>query len=284
MKTIYFEIADCDLDATLGCGQCFRWERLPDGSWRGVPDGAPVRVWRAAEGLAFEGPDVPARRKALADYFDLGRDYAALRGAFSTDAVLRRAVAFAPGMRLLRQEPWEALCSFILSQNNNIARIRGIVGRLCERFGDPLPGGGTAFPTPERLAALDEAALAPVRCGFRARYVLDAARRVASGDVDLEAARVLPLGEAQAMLEKICGVGPKVADCALLYGCGRLACVPMDVWMKRVMAAFYPQGLPARFAPVAGIAQQYLFHYARHLESWEPPDADAGPCACRTSA
>lgn len=268
MGTITFRVQDYDLDATLGCGQSFRWLRQHDGSWQGIAYGRKLRV-RSAGGLfLLDGTNEEEFRALWLRYFDLERDYGALRRAFSQDETLRSAVAFAPGLRLLRQEPWEALCSFILSQNNNIPRIRGIVERLCTLFGEPLEDGGHAFPTAQRLAALGEDDLAPIRSGFRARYVLDAARRVALGEVDLSAACSMPLNDARAMLMQICGVGPKVADCALLYGCGRVECFPADVWIKRVVASFYPQGLPGQFAPVAGIAQQYLFHYARHLEDW----------------
>ena len=164
---------------------------------------------------------------------------------------------------MLRQQPWEALCTFIISQNNNIPRITGIVGRMCAAFGRPLGGGWHAFPTPEAIAALAPDALAPLRAGFRARYLVDAARRVVSGEVDLEALGTLPLDEAQAMLTRITGVGVKVAACTLLYGCGRVECVPVDVWMRRVLDRLYPGGIPACTYGYEGIAQQYLFHCAR---------------------
>ena len=118
-------------------------------------------------------------------------------------------------------------------------------------------------PTPETIAALAPDALAPLRAGFRARYLVDAARRVVSGEVDLGALGALPLDEAQAMLTRITGVGVKVAACTLLYGCGRVECVPVDVWMRRVLDRLYPGGMPACTYGYEGIAQQYLFHCAR---------------------
>jgi len=175
---------------------------------------------------------------------------------------LRAATQFSPGIRVLRQDGWEALCTFILSQNNNISRIKGLVGRLCEHFGRPIPGGFD-FPTPERLAALSVLDLEPVRCGFRAKYIIDAAKAVSGGRFDLSAIYTLPIDEAFAALQSIHGVGPKVAHCALLFGFGRTECLPVDVWMRRAMDAWFPQGLPEEIQPVAGIAQQYIFHYAR---------------------
>ena len=254
--------ADLDLDATFGCGQCFRWDRQPDGSWSGVAFGRAARVRRRGDALIVEG-DPSGDAHLWRRYFDADRDYGAIKKRLSADPVLRRAVGYAPGIRILRQEPWEALCSFILSQNNNIPRIRGIVRRLCETFGGPTGAGGVSFPPAGRIAPLTPADLAPLRCGFRAGYLLDAARRVASGEIDLAAMETLPLDAARRELQKIKGVGPKVAECTLLFGCGRLECFPMDVWMKRVCACFYPEGFPGRFARYGGIAQQYLFHYAR---------------------
>lgn len=252
-----------NLAATFSCGQCFRWDEEPDGSFRGVALGFAVQARTAGGELLLEGVTQRQAEKLFAPYFDLDRDYAGICRLLGSDPVLRQAVGFAPGMRILRQDPWEALCSFIISQNNNIPRIKGIVERLCGQFGEPIGGGKFAFPTPQALCGLTADDLAPVRSGFRAGYILDAARKVASGQVDLAALPSLPLDEARALLRTIRGVGPKVAECALLFGCGRLACFPVDVWIKRVLARFYPGGFPHGLAPYGGIAQQYLFHYVR---------------------
>lgn len=256
-----------DLTQTLECGQCFRWDRLPDGSYTGVASGRFLHI----SGEKF--PEI-LRDPFWSHYFDFDLDYEKVRASLAeSDPVLAQAAQFAPGMRILNQEPWEALCSFIISQNNNIPRIKGIVARLCVAFGAKLEGAGPdgaeleggayAFPAPETLAALEEDDLAPVRCGFRARYLIDAARKVACGEINLEAVRRLPLAEARTKLMTIVGVGPKVADCALLYGLHRLDAFPMDVWMKRAMRELFPGREPESFGPYAGIAQQYIFHYSR---------------------
>lgn len=245
-----------DLAATLTCGQCFRWRENGDGSFSGVAAGRALTVRPDDPGEALADP-------FWRDYFDLSLDYGAIRDELAAlSPALAEAAGYAPGIRVLRQEPWEALCSFILSQNNNIPRIMGIVDRLCASFGDPLPGGGFSFPGPERLAALSPEELAPLRCGFRARYVADAARKVAGG-LDLEALREAPLPEAREALQTIDGVGPKVAECALLYGLHRLDAFPLDVWMRRAMQTLFPGLSPQDFGPYAGIAQQYIFHYSR---------------------
>lgn len=249
-------------DEIFDCGQCFRWEKAEDGSWSGIAHGRRLTVSLRGDELTLRGTDRAGFDSLWRDYFDLGRDYGAVKEFLSADPVLREAAAYSPGIRILRQEPWETLCSFIISQNNNIPRIKGIISRLCENFGKDL-GGAYSFPSAETLAGLDESDLAPLRCGFRARYILDAARRVAGGEVDLGGLSDIPLSDAHAALESITGVGPKVADCTLLFGCGRLECFPVDVWMKRILARYYPGGFPEKYLVYGGIAQQYLFNLAR---------------------
>ena len=251
-----------DPDATFGCGQCFRWERQADGSWSGIVYAHALTVRANGTGIFIEGVG-EAEADLISGYFDLDRDYSAIASRLCCDPALAAAVAFAPGIRILRQEPWEALCSFIISQNNNIPRIKGIVSRLCTQFGEQIGDALYAFPSVERIAALTEDDLAPLRSGFRAAYIIDGARRVASGEIPLDALSTMPLDEARSALMKIKGVGPKVADCALLFGSGRFDAFPVDVWVRRVLARFYPDGFPQHLACYGGLAQQYLFHYAR---------------------
>ena len=265
-------LQDFSLREILDCGQCFRW--LPqDGDetrWSGIAMGKRLEIQKLGEGeFLFLDTNQQEFEEIWADYFDLQTDYAALKSALCCDSVMAEATTYAPGIRVLRQNGWEALCTFIISQNNNIKRIRGIVERLCECFGEPV-NGGFDFPTAERMAQLTLEDLAPLRSGFRAKYLLDAAKKVSSGAVDLSSIPSMTYEEAQAHLRQINGVGPKVADCALLFGFYRLDAFPMDVWMKRAMATLYPDGLPENILPYRGIAQQYLFHYARmHPELFE---------------
>ena len=259
-----------DLAQTLDCGQCFRFAPTGDGGWFGAAGGHAAGLRFEGESLVLEGATAAEFEGFWRDYLDLDRDYAAVRAAFARDPRLAPCVAFAPGIRVLRQPAFEALIAFIVSQNNNVPRIKGILARLCALFGEPLPGGARAFPVPERLAACSKEELAPLRSGWRAGYILDAARQVAAGTVDLQAVAVMPLADARRELTRIRGVGPKVAECVLLYGMGRLECFPMDVWMKRAMARLFPEetgkmpeSAPAIFGPYAGIAQQYIFHYCR---------------------
>lgn len=251
------------LDDILDCGQCFRWDKLEEGVFRGTAFGLCRTLRQQGDTLVIHGSTIEEFDNVWYGYFDFCRDYSEVVQRLRTDETMRRASEFTPGMRVLRQEPWEALCSFILSQNNNIKRIRGLVLRLCENFGEKTDGG-YAFPTAEKLAALSPEDLAPVRCGFRAGYVIDAARRVSSGELDFEKIKMLPICEASMELQKIRGVGPKVASCALLYGLGRAESLPVDVWIDRALRAFYPDGIPESISDIAGIGQQYLFHYVRN--------------------
>ena len=172
--------------------------------------------------------------------------------------ILKDAAKNAPGIRILAQEPWEALCSFIISQNNNIPRIKGIISRLCETFGKKS-GESYTFPSAETLAVLEPDDLQNLRAGFRAGYIIDGARKVASGEIDLEALRNMPIETAREKLMTIRGVGPKVAECTLLYGLHRLEAFPIDTWIKKAMSTLYEGLKPEDFGEYAGIAQQYIF-------------------------
>ena len=251
------------LAQTLDCGQAFRWEERADGKWHSVVKAVPLTVYETQEGVVFENTDEELFCRVWKDYFDFDADYGSIRKSFSDDLYLSRAMDFCGGIRLLRQEPWEALCSFIISQNNNIPRIKGIISRLCSAFGDDLGGGDFSFPSAERLAVMEPEELAPLRAGFRAKYIVDAARKVSSGEVPLYSLEKLPLEEGLEALMKIKGVGPKVASCALLYGCGKKDAFPVDVWVKKILAELYPDGFPFGDSPCKGVAQQYLFHYRR---------------------
>ena len=253
-------IADFSLAETLECGQCFRWKQTDSGAYTGSAFGKRLTVRQTDDKLLFSGADEQEFLTCWRPYFDLDVNYTKIRRALANmHPVLKKAAAFAPGIRILNQEPFEALCSFIISQNNNIPRIKGIIARLCELFAEEPD----CFPGPELLAARKEADLAPLRAGWRAGYLLDAAQKTASGQIDFNKIKALPLDEARAELMKIRGVGPKVAECTLLYGLHRLEAFPMDVWMKRAMETLFPGKTADDFGPYAGVAQQYIFHYSR---------------------
>lgn len=262
----YIFKSECfDLKQTFLCGQCFRWSQTENGGFSGIAMGRRLELFQNGSEITIRGiseEDIPLWRS----YFDLDTDYSAYIKKFSADETLRAACAHSPGIRILRQEPFETLISFIISQNNNIPRISGIIGRLCENFGEKLSGGGYAFPTAKKLSGITPDDLAPLRAGFRARYIADAVEKVNSGAVDFDRIAALPLDEARESLKLIVGVGDKVADCVLLFGFHKLDAFPKDVWIKRIMAEYYPNGLPDCTKGAEGIAQQYLFDYIRNKE------------------
>lgn len=252
-----------ELAATLDCGQAFRWTPSSDGSWSGIAYGKALKIKQEGKAIILFGANKNDFESIWSSYFDLDRNYAEVISTVSADSRLKKAAEKGSGIRILRQEPWEALCSFIISQNNNIPRIKGIISRLCELLGEPCDNSGYSFPSAERLAACTPDELSPLRAGFRTGYLLDAAQKIASGQIKLEKLSELGLSEAREQLMAIRGVGPKVADCTLLFGLGFIEAFPQDVWIKRVMAEEFDGVLPECARPYAGIAQQYLFYSAR---------------------
>lgn len=246
---------DLVLDEVLDTGQAFRWDKTGENSYFGRSLDCTLAISGENGRFVLQDTSEEVFLNVWYDYFDLGTDYSALRREYSRDATLREACAFSKGIRLLRQDPWEALVSFVFSSNNNITRIKGIIARLAEHYGH--------FPKPDELSAETVDSLGYLRSGFRAKYILDAAQKVASGEVDLLKVRQMPYQEAKNELMKICGVGPKVADCVLLGGMYKTEAFPVDVWMRRVLDKYYPGGFPDEFYATRGIAQLYLFNYIR---------------------
>ena len=251
------------LAQTLDCGQAFRWQELEEDLWQGVAFGKHLKIGAKDGVITLYDTTEEDFYEIWQNYFDLERDYPEILRTLSANEVLKTAGEYAYGIRILRQEPWEALCSFIISQNNNIPRIKGIVERLCENFGDKIADGVYSFPSAQKIASLTLEDLAILRSGFRAKYILDAAKKVASGEIVLEELRNMPLDTARAELVKIYGVGEKVADCTLLFGLSHINAFPKDVWIKRATQKLFDGVLPECATDYAGIAQQYIFHYAR---------------------
>ena len=292
---ILLPVRDYDLAATLDSGQVFRW-RNENESWLGVIGKNSVRLTQTPGGI-FAETDAPQKDwNWLREFLQMEIELATILKTFPDDEPMRRAVTACHGLRVLRQDPWECLASFILSSTKQIVQIRQIVALLCERFGKPLEcRTGVApvsdfsfsngdrrdacptafsFPPPEKIARLTEAELRACKMGFRAPNLHATARRIADGTFDLEKIRALNYSEARAELMKLRGVGGKIADCVLLFAYGFDSAFPVDVWIERALQRLY---FPRRraseprlrrfaathFGPHAGYAQQYLFHYMR---------------------
>lgn len=264
IKTIRLASAEeLDIVKTFECGQCFRWNADENGVYTGVVRGCAAKIWteNGQVYLRSRGDEAMWR-----EYFDLERDYAAV-SCFEGGEYLAACVRYGMGIRILRQEPWEALCSFIISQCNNIGRIKGIVERLCRLYGEETELEGESyhsFPDAGTLALLEAENLSELRCGYRASYIIGAARAVASGELDLPALIHADSAEAKRALLALDGVGEKVANCVVLFGLRHMEAFPIDVWIRRALQEHFPRDFdPASLGEYAGLAQQYIFYYAR---------------------
>ena len=248
------------------CGQCFRWNENPDGSYTGVALGRAARV-REDRGSVYITGTIEDFETVWSDYFDFGSNYARRRKLCAVDDYMLAASEYGRGIRILNQDRWEALCSFIISQCNNIPRIKKIVETMSSLWGEGTELEGReyrAFPDAERVAALSERELEPLRSGYRAPYILNAARMVSEGRLDLEALARLEYVEAKRRLMELPGIGEKVANCVVLFSLRMPSAFPIDVWIKKAIAEHYPNGLDTSvFGENAGLAQQYMFYYQR---------------------
>ena len=257
-------VGEMDIIKTFECGQCFRWNADKDGAYWGIAMECPAKIWTEGELVYIKSP---GSIEMWREYFDLERDYLKISSGFDGGEYLSMCVSYGQGIRILRQEPWEALCSFIISQCNNIRRIKGIVERLCENFGRALEFEGRCFytfPSAADIAALPEGALDVLRCGYRAPYISAAALAVASGALDLSALIDCDSAEAKRSLMALPGIGEKVANCVVLFGLYHMEAFPIDVWIRRALKEHFPADFdPACLGEYAGLAQQYIFYYAR---------------------
>ncbi len=251
------------LPLTLDCGEAFRWAEQEDGSWSGAAYGKYLNIKEENGNFLLKDTSLEDFENVWRNYFDLDRDYAAICAKLKEDELVRETIDEYYGIRILNQEPWEALVSFVISQQNNIKRIKGIIKRLCDTYGEKICDGWHAFPTSKTLSKLSVEDFEAIGLGYRAKYVKKLADDVESGVIDLAAIKAMDLDDAKKTLLSIYGVGEKVANCALLFGFQFIRCFPVDVWMKRVLQ-YYPDGLPECFSGYEGIAQQYLFHWARN--------------------
>jgi N-glycosylase/DNA lyase len=266
-------VADFFLAGTLECGQAFRWNRVSDGWFEGVVG---KEVWRLRQRdcvLEWHGSREGDSR--IQNYLALDHSLPQIIATFPNDLLLRQAVKEHHGLRVIRQEPWECLASFIASSSKQIVQIRQIVGLLSQRFGEPIDNQNYAFPTASAIACATHQQLWDCKLGFRAKNLLAAAQRIDSGQLDLHALRSMEYERALEELIKLPGVGEKIANCTLLFACGFNHAFPIDVWIERALRRIYFDGkkrVTARnlrefarshFGPYAGWAQQYLFFNER---------------------
>ncbi|MFZ1127643.1 DNA-3-methyladenine glycosylase family protein [Methanoregula sp.] len=265
------------LDQTLGCGQVFRWNHMPDGSWTGVVEGQVIRCRQKGRTLSFTG----AGETFVRHYFSLDLDLLAILDSVDRDPFIHEAIGECQGLRLIRQPPWECLCSYICATNTNIPAIRRRVATIAQQFGDAIEDGDTtfySFPDPLRISCTGTvSSLAECRLGYRQPYVFKTACDTAARDSWAETIDALPYEEARRELMKFPGIGPKAADCVLLFAFQKFEAFPVDVWIRRLMREHYLPALPQdtaltgreydeirafarkHFGMYCGIAQEYIY-------------------------
>ena len=261
-----------DLAKIFDCGQSFRFFPCGDNCFEGIAYGMYLKISQNYDFVTFHSTDEETYTKIWKNYFSINTSYDDIKNdiisKFGNDITIRKAVETGDGIRILRQEPWETLCTFILSQNNNIPRIRKLVSALSDNLGEKIEIGNRtehAFPSAKAVADAGTDFLRSLSVGFRAPYLSDAAEKVCSGELAMSDLEKLDTASLTESLMKIKGVGPKVAACTALFGFGKYDSFPIDVWIKRVMSQYYPQGLEiSSLGQYAGIAQQYLFYYQRY--------------------
>lgn len=280
-KIIIENIKSFNLKHTFDCGQCFRWDEQADGSFTGIAYDRVINIAQKGNDFIIDNTNMCDFQTIWRKYFDLDRDYDEIKQELSKDHVINEASKFGWGIRILQQEFWECLISFIISSNNFIPRIKKIINSICTEYGDEVVYKGNTYytlPKPDKLYGLLECDLDFCKSGYRCGYILDAARYMTEGGMELENFTKISTVEARKELIKIKGVGPKVADCILLFSAGKYDVFPTDVWIKKAVHHFYSLKSSSnkdistfakeKYGDLAGFAQQYLFFFGRELKSF----------------
>lgn len=263
-----FKVKDFNIEQIAESGQCFRWNKIGNMEYRGIIGENVCEIKQIGEEISVSGID----KNEFFNYFDMERNYGAIKKYYSEDKILKEAMKKGEGIRILKQDKFETLISFIISANNNIPRIKKSVEMIAKRFGKEIRDDVYAFPTPSELAKATEADLRECGVGFRARYIYKTCRDILNG-FDLEEVSKMSDSECKKELMKLTGVGSKVADCIMLYSMQKVDSFPIDVWIKRIVEELYIKREASlkeiemlakeKFPINAGIVQQYLFFYVR---------------------
>lgn len=281
-KVEFNNLSDFELAHIFECGQCFRWRKIEEEKYIGVIKNGVVEIQKTTPNSVcieygfYSGNNEVDYEKELRDYFDLNTDYSKIKSIISKDDLnLQKAIEYGRGIRILNQDPWEMLISFIISAANNIPRISKTIENISKKYGKEIIFRGEKyylFPTPEELSKATIEDLRALNLGFRDKYVYGATKMVCDGEIDLGAILNMEYEKAKKELKRVAGVGDKVADCILLFSMKKKEAFPVDTWIKKVMAELYNESkdikkiacfAEERFGKNAGIAQQYLFYYMR---------------------
>ena len=272
-----------ELKDIFECGQCFRWNEQEDGSYIGIIKNGVIHVKKDKNIITFTGMCNGNLNESVEEYFELNRDYEKIKNQLENiDEYLKTSIEYGNGIRILNQDLWETIISFIISANNNIPRIKGIIERISQKYGNKIEWNGKkyySFPTPEQLKDVTIQEFRNLGLGFRDIRLYETTQMILNKEVDLENLRKNPnTQEVRNELLKLSGVGPKVADCILLFSdLKRFDVFPIDVWVRRVMNDLYIKEndeskvskgkieklAEEKFGDLKGLAQQYLFYWRR---------------------
>ena len=276
-KLIVTEFDSFDIEEILECGQCFRFESIGFKEYIIIAFGKVLHIKQTDKTIEFYPCTGEDFENIWIPYFEFDRDYNEIKNILSEkDNVMKQAVSFAPGIRILKQEPWECLISFIISQNNRIPMIKQVIKNISQKYGTK-ENDYFLFPSIKQLEGISEEELMLCKTGFRAKYIIDAVRNVLEKNIDFKKLENVSTEDVRKKLMEIKGVGQKVSDCVMLFSMNRKEVFPTDVWIKRVMEDIYFDGKETKisdihdlakekFGQYAGFAQQYLFHYARQMK------------------
>ena len=269
-------LSDFELVHIFECGQCFRWQKENDGSYTGVIKYGVVNIKKDDDKFVISGSFDANDKEKICDYFDLNSDYASIKRKLElNDENMKKAIEYGYGIRILNQDSWEMLISFIISAANNIPRISKTIENISRAYGQKITWNEKdyyKFPTPKELSKATVEELRALNLGFRDKYVYNATKMVCAGEVNLEEIEKMNYKDAKKELMKIQGVGEKVADCILLFSMRKREAFPVDTWIKKVMSQLYNESkdikkisafAESKFGEYGGIAQQYLFYYMR---------------------
>lgn len=275
-KVILKQVRNFELPHIFDCGQCFRWNMDESGNYTGVAFGRVIELEKSGEDVIIYNTNLKDFNDIWLDYFDLQRDYSSIKEEFRKDELLKKAVDFGYGIRLLQQDPFELLISFIISANNRIPMIKKAIENISRKYGKEVSYKGKVyytFPTLEEFYITTEEEADSLGVGFRGKYILKSLEDLRNKKYNLDIIKSKNDDECHKELQQFSGVGPKVADCIMLFSMNKYSAFPVDVWVKRAMQFFYVApdvSLPKirqfardKFGSLSGFAQQYLFYYAR---------------------
>ncbi|RXI39393.1 8-oxoguanine DNA glycosylase [Clostridium tetani] len=279
-------IKNFELNHIFDCGQCFRWNRQENGNYIGVAYGKVIEVEKKQDEIILYNTNEKEFEEIWKNYFDLNREYSKIKTILSEDKLLKEAIDYGYGIRILQQEPFEIIISFIISANNRIPMIKKAIEKISRKWGKKLEYKGKkyySFPSMEKLynASIEE--VEECGTGFRSKYIVDTVSKIYENittdsseynkQFDINYIEKLQDEECHSMLQNFKGIGPKVADCIMLFSMGKDSAFPVDVWVKRAMQHFYlapdvslkkiRDFAREKFGEFSGLAQQYLFYYAR---------------------